>query len=272
MPQPRDAKLSSLKRRFGALWVLSFVLAAGCNTQYSAEKLFWRANQIKREIAKSPEATPPGLYVKAKEAFEAVIARFPKTEQAIASQMAVGDLLALQKDYAGAEAAYRAVPVKFQVNKNMEAQVHQAVARLKEKQGLWDEAQEIYQKITRDYDQTLIALSIPVYIARRFAKEKDIPQANKYYADAIKYYLGVESKYPRTRLALAAMDIRFQCYADRGIWPEALQVLDLVRETFPNTPEAQRAELTKKRIEEGLQKQAQAREKKEPAPKAGGTK
>lgn len=245
-----------------ALVTVSFFALSACNRQYSTEKLFWKADQMKAEIARSPDATPPGQYATAREAFEKVIAYYPKSDIAVAAQISIGDLFSYQKDWTNAEMAYRSVLDKFPKSRELEVQVKMAIGHMKEVQGKMSEGVEIYKDIINNYDDTVTALKLPLMLARsKIKKGWDQEKIKALYKDAVTFYAKIQAKYPKTKIASGAMDLLFQCYSDQGMWDLALKELDKIQEEFPNSIDAQRAQGGKQRIIEALKAAETARAK-----------
>ena len=65
----------------------------GCTGKYQAERLFFKAERLKVTIMERPETTPPVMYDQARQAFQEVSDRFPKSPQAPKADLAVAERL-----------------------------------------------------------------------------------------------------------------------------------------------------------------------------------
>ncbi len=232
--------------------LLLLALAAGCGGTYEAEKLYWKADRLKKAVQRTPEGTPQGLFQKARDAFEKVRTRFPGTAQADFAQISIAELHALEGNAAAAEAAFGEAIRSHPDDEEIRFQAERGLAALWEKQGDWDKALAQYRRIMREYETRPAVLSIPIYVARRYVLAKDKAAADAAYGEAAAYYARLEQKYPRSPLALACLWETYQCHADRGLWPEALETLGRIRKDYPGTREAERALAARLRILRGL--------------------
>ena len=100
----------------------------------------------------------------------------------------------------------------------------------------------------------MTALNAPWMIAYHYAKES--PQdARTYYQNAIVYYQQIEKKYPKSQLALTALELHFQCLTKLGQWQQALTILQTIQKGYPTTLQSARARIASAKIIEKFKKE-----------------
>jgi tetratricopeptide (TPR) repeat protein len=261
-----------IRRGTGAL-LLALALA-GCGGEYAGEKLLWKSERLLSEIQKNPSGTPVGLYARTRSMLEEVTRRYPGTGLSSQALLDLGALAALQKDDAKAEAFFERVEKESSKD---EARVQQAIAAragLREERGRWDEALALYQELIHKHAPSPVVLSAPLHIARHYVREKDLEKARAAYGEALGYYQAIVSKYPKSRVALDALNHAFLCFSDGNQRAQALEVLQLIRQEYPGTPEAAQAvrvrlQILKEMKGEGA-KAASAKPPETPSPASSG--
>jgi len=238
--------------RFAPLFAAAAIFLAGCGGEYAAEKLYWKANKIRRAILINPVGAPPGQYRKAREAFQRVIRKHPQSNKATQAQIVIGELHALEGNTEKAEEILTELANAKQDNNELAAALNYSIGRMHEKVGKWDRALKDYNKILQKYPETLTVISLRAHIARSYAQRKEYVPAKQFYREAIQYYIGVEKKYPGTQQALVAFKYHAQCLVEMGLWEEALRVLDALLTQYPGTPDAAKALIVKSKLLKGL--------------------
>lgn len=224
------------------LFIVLFL--GGCSSEYSAERLLWEANQLKKTIAQSPEGSPPGLYKKAREAFQEVVQEYPETKSALVASLSIGELYALEGELNKAAECFEQVSKKSEsVDKEFSAKTMIALAKIEEQKGNWNQANSIYQNALEKYKGAYSVLGIPIYIARYLKSRNMMEDAEKQYQTAVAYYEGIEKEQPDSKISLLAYDFHLNCYIDRKMWQETLEILKTIQDNYPGTQEAAAAKV-----------------------------
>ncbi|MGQ0644268.1 MAG: tetratricopeptide repeat protein, partial [Elusimicrobiota bacterium] len=233
------------------------ILLAGCGAEYSAEKMAWKAGREKQRLSAAPLA-PAGVYVKARNAYEDIIRRHPDSPQAAEAFLSIGELYALQKDEAKAEQILREAAARYEKNhREVGARAVTALARMKESAGRWDEAQALYAE-AMGYEGTVAGVQAAFWKARASRTLGEFGEAGRHYAESVDYLTRMEKEHAGSRVAMAALEVRYQCHADRQQWRDAMAALEALRLRYPDTFAARRALAMKRDVMRNLRRAAPA--------------
>lgn len=222
-------------KRLGSFIVIALLAAsiAGCSNEYQSERYLYRATKLARHIIMAPESVPPQEFNKALNSYELVFTRYPDSASAKRARMGIGSLYLAKKENIKAREVFNKALELYPNDKVICIEARFAIAKNYESQDLWDKALAEYKGIITDYPDTEIGLSLPVYIARYFEKEKDAIGANNAYRDAIAHYKSLAEKNPNTILGFRAQDYIVICYTRQENWQEAVNSLEKIVTDYP---------------------------------------
>ncbi|MDP2911048.1 MAG: tetratricopeptide repeat protein, partial [Candidatus Omnitrophota bacterium] len=102
-----------------------------------------------------------------------------------------------------------------------------------ELEGLWDKALLEYSGIIRKHPDTQAAFDLPIYIARYYEKQNDIPARNAAYLKAVAHYKVLAEKYPNTDMGFLAESLVVTCYMNQEDWSAALGATEKLLDDYP---------------------------------------
>ena len=221
------SKLPSLHNSLAkTVLCLSLLLpAAGCSVNYTGERLFWKAQRLSLPIGKNPSKATPAQMTAARAAYEAVIARAPGTAWAGRSQLAVGSLYAVEKDFPRARDAYALVLQNYNAFKELCLSARVAIAKTHELERHWDETREAYRDIAEHHPWSMPGLQAPLYIARIHEQHQQQEEATKAYERALRIYNKLLLDAPTPELATQVKGFLVMADQRLGRWDDAVKTL-----------------------------------------------
>lgn len=223
-----------MKRLSSLILVLFLAFGiAGCSQEYQSERYLYKATKLARHIIMAPDSVPPQEFNKALNSYELVFTKYPNSASAKRARMGTGALYSARKEYIKAREAFNKALDLYPNDKAICVEARIAIARSYESQDLWDKALAEYKGIIRDYPHTETGLSLPMYIARRYEKEKDAVGTSNAYKEAIAHYKEISEKNPNTVLDFMAQDFIVMCYTKQENWIEAVNSLEKIVMEYP---------------------------------------
>ncbi len=235
-----------MKRRFpvGIAVILATIILVGCGGEYPAEKLFWKASKLSKEVFANPEGTPTGQFKEAVSAFQRVIDKYPESRKAGEAQFMIGGLYVARNDLTRARQEFSKVITEYADRVDLCVKAKLKIGETYETEKDWNAALRQYNEIICKYPHSVEALQLPLYIARRYLKAGKTAEASSAYASALESYNKIVSQHPRTNLALAAQDFIASCYIDQQQWGNAIEALRVMVDTYPDGPKTPTALFT----------------------------
>lgn len=222
--------MSHVSRLAQTVLGLSLLLTAvGCSANYNGERLFWKAKRLSVPIGNNPSKATPEQVTAARAAYDRVIAHAPGTPWAGRSQLAVGSLYAMQKEYAKARDAYALVLQNYNAMQDICLAARVAIAKTHELEQHWKEAVSAYRDIAGYHPWSVSGLEAPLYIARLYEQQQEAAEATKAYERAIRIYNKLLLDAPTPEAATQVKS--FLVVADQRLekWDDAIHILqDLI--------------------------------------------
>ena len=225
---------------------------SGTNNIYNAEKMFFEAEKIKKNILINPDIANPEEYEKADNAYQKIIEIFNQNNKVREIKTIVGrswlaraELLLLQKKYDDAINVYQKIIQRSDSDKELSAVAQYSIASSLQKLQRFDAAIDAYQRVVRNYQPVLSdtllpnmnILQIPIYIARLYRQQQKNHLVDQQYADARAYYQRICQQYPRSMISLAAENQIAVSFGDQGQWEQAVEMLNGMILKYQNMPE-----------------------------------
>ena len=236
MRQPSRGE--TLRRRAGqvAVCLAASALISGCSANYNGERLFWKAQQLNKALAKEGHLSPEQLTTVVN-AFNKVIQKTPDTSWAARANLIVGSLYASQKRFTEAREVYQLLLQNYNQYKELSLGARVAIAKTYEAEDNWSEAVKSYRDIAEFHPWTRMGLEAPLYIAAMHEKHQERDLAMKAYESAAKRYGKLIPDAPTPELGNQAKAFLALAYQRLGDWQQAISVLE---DLASNTPEANR--------------------------------
>lgn len=212
--------------RHTLLFFVLLALLSGCGSQYSAEKLYWQANQASKELAKGRplDKLDSHDYDKIISGYRRLVERFPLEAVSAQSQFIITQIYVLRKQYPKAEEELVKVIQNFSNNAELASQAQFMIGNLYERQGKQKKAILEYEKVSDLHPLSRIGLKMPVYIAEYYQRDKNEVEAVKAYDKAIKYYKNLVNEYSGTSFSAVLKDYLALAYVSQGSWNKAVDI------------------------------------------------
>lgn len=218
-----------------AFILILFILfsATGCSQEYQSERYLYRATKLARGILISPEMILPREFDQALKAYKLVFERYPDTWSAKRARIALGSLYLAKKQNIKARAAFKKALELYPDDKKISMEARFATAKSYEQEGTWNKAALEYAGLIKDYPDTGMGLSLPIYVARHYELEKNIVERDRAYMKAISHYANISEKNPNTVLGFRAQNLIVMCYSKKEDWPQAVNSLEKLVMDYP---------------------------------------
>ena len=215
--------------------ILVFMLTGilGCSQQYQAERSLYKAIQLSKDIIATPDAVPPSQFNKAIAAYTFVFEKYPETIIARKARMAMGSLYVAKKEYAKSREVFKKTFELYPDDKAVAIEARFSIGKSYELEGSWESALAEYTGIIRKYPDTQAGFDLPIYIARYYEKQKDIPARNAAYLKAVGHYKALAEKYPNTDMGFLSESMIVTCYMNQEDWGTALEALEKILADYP---------------------------------------
>jgi len=218
--------------------LLLILVLTGCSQQYKAEKAFYWASKYSEDIFKDPKNIPPFKFDKALAEFQAVIDKYPQTDQAIQSHLLIANLYIIKEKYQDAISVFQKMLTKYTENRELQAKTMISIGACYEKMNDWDNAYKNYRAAFEKYPDTKSALQVPAYILAHYLGNKDKENAELAYQQALQDYKKLMADVTNPQAAYGAGNMLAECYMRMGDWADLLATLHGMVNKYPQSPEA----------------------------------
>lgn len=222
-------------KRFSGLLVLTILfILAGCagSDQYSVEKKYWKARQLKDRIVEQPEAYTAKDLEKAVLALKDFNRQYPNERLAIEAELDIATLYMVKNEFEKAREQLREIINNHASSQLICSEALFLIGNSYQVEGKWEEALAEYQKLEQDYPQTARGLDIPIYIAQYYKSSGQAKRMAEAYREAIKYYTQLNQQYPNTQLGFYVSRSAGRCYMELQDWARALEVFQNILENY----------------------------------------
>jgi TolA-binding protein len=173
---------------------------------------------------------------KAIECYNQVIERYPGTDYAAQSGFRLLQLYFFKGDYVKAREWCLQILDKQKDNKELAAEATLLLARTYEKEGNWEEAAKIYDKVTQEFSTSLAALRVPIIKAKHYQEVGQVEMANSIYASAMLDYQRLIADNPDAPIAVDAQDLISLVYVNQENWNGLIEHLNALLAKVEGTP------------------------------------
>lgn len=214
------------------------IFLTGCSQQYKAEKAFYWASKYSEDIFKDPKNIPPFKFDKAMADFQAVVDKYPQTDQAIQAHLMIANLYIVREKYQDAINVFQVMLNKYTGNRELEAKTMLSIGTCYERINDWNNAYKNYRGAFEKYPDTKSALQVPAYILEHYLKVKDKGNADKAYQQSLQDYKKLMADGTNPQSAYGAGNMLAECYMRMGDWADLLAVLNGMVNKYQQSPEA----------------------------------
>ncbi|MBI4115667.1 MAG: tetratricopeptide repeat protein [Candidatus Omnitrophica bacterium] len=100
------------------------------------------------------------------------------------------------------------------------------IGRAFQEEGLWAEAQKVYDEIGKEHPTTVASLQVPFMVSLYYEQQNQPEKVEEILDEAIKQYELIEKEHPGTRLAKQARRFMYNAFAKKGDWDKFLANVD----------------------------------------------
>ncbi len=234
------------KLLIGIITFLSLMQCSNENSKvgdiYLAEKMFYKAGQIEKNILINPAIASPEEYENAEQIYRRLIQQLNDDKQQMpevknivrTSWLALANLNLLRNNYDKAIGVYQEIISKATSDSDLRAIAQYSIGMSYEKLQRLDEAIAAYQRLVQEYppvqgDSLLPNFTImqtPIYISRLYRQQGKDAMADQQLEQARRYYQQVTARWPNSPIAVAAQDQLAASYGEQGQWSLAAEVMN----------------------------------------------
>ncbi len=177
-----------------------------------------------------------GDTARARALMEDLIAKYPNHEVTPQSRFELARMLFAQNQNEPARQMLKQVIAADEANNpGLAARAHEELALSYEREGEWNFALNEYRWIAKQYEVFPPALKALLRVAEHYAQKNEIALAAKAYGEAVAYYQGLITKYPRSMLAALAQEHIANCFIAQERWDEAAAAASGIESILDNT-------------------------------------
>ncbi len=236
--------------------ILALLMLAGCTDhsleeQYTAERMFFRADKLRQSVMLNPRIASVTDYDAALAAYERLWDRFQnRSENAVIEQVKkqslvrIAELWALRGEVQMALATYDRFLENYPRDEKFGAFIHFANAKGNERIFNIDKAITEYEALVANFgqiedpfDMQENVLNVPLKIARLKRSKAEITEPNNAYKEALRYYDAVLEKWPDSPAAFLTSYYKASVHADLGEWHEMTRLLTKLVKQYPDREE-----------------------------------
>jgi tetratricopeptide (TPR) repeat protein len=214
-----------------AVYVALSVL--GSNSEYAAERLFYRAVKTNSRLAINPDVAPPAMLKAVENDLNRILKRFSGTNTAMAAHVALAEFYLSHKKYDQALAAINNCMGLYKHDVNILSRMQFLKGMAYEKQDRWDKALREYILLRDKYSTTSLGMQIPLYIGRYYLIKEMDGDAGDAYNKAIVFYKELEKKNRNNINGYAAANLLLRVYMDRRQYEKAGKTVQDIINNYP---------------------------------------
>jgi tetratricopeptide (TPR) repeat protein len=212
-------------RRWAALALIPVSVTA-CSQNYTAERMFWKAQQTHADVLKDPAKASDDKLAAAVHDFQQIVEKVPGTMWAGRAQLAVGTLQLSHKQFDAARDSFGRVLQNYNRHGDLALRARVAIAKSHEAEDHWKNAVEIYKEISEYHPWSQIGLEAPLYIAANYEKRKNSAEATTAYERAVRIYSRMIPDAPSPSLSMQVKGYLTLAYQRLNKWDDAIKLLE----------------------------------------------
>ncbi len=202
-------------------------------SEYTAEKLLYKASRIYKEIALNPDVAPPRMLASVERGLRKVVTRFPDGKTAKTAHVKLVEIYFTHKEYD------KAIPVADEILKKYKDDIATSSkaqfikAACYEMKNEWDNALAELTILKEKYLNTALGLQVPFYIASYYRKKDNPQEAKKAFQEAAVFYKGLKENNKGTMLGYASSTILLQVYMYLEQYEDAGNLVEDIITDYP---------------------------------------
>ena len=198
---------------------------------YCAERELWKIDRKLGFIASHQESTPDYAINQLVNRYRSFIKKYSGSLYAKRSQLMIGDLYSLRKNYSQARLEYQKA---VGTDEELSAQAQLAIARTHELEGHWDKAFIIYKSVMQNYPDTNSGFSTPMYLISHLVSSGDQKAyTDQAYRDAIVFYRSIAVKNPKSKIEYNALKMIAICQLNQKDWSGTVKTMGEIMLKYP---------------------------------------
>lgn len=205
------------------------------DSEYGAERLFYRASKNNEKILINPEVAPATMLAAIENDLQRILKKYPKSETAKKAHLKLAEFYTTNKRYDKAIATLNVIMQTYEKNQDILSAAQFLKGVTYEKQGEWGAALKEYVTLRNKFPTTQLGLQVPIYIGRYYARRGKQAEAKEAYKEAVTFYEKLEGDNRGKMLGYAASMLLLQAYLAIKDHEQAGRV---VKETIYNYPSA----------------------------------
>lgn len=211
------------------------VLFSGCNKEYMAEREFYKAEQLLKQVklTEGAEALSP-----AAEGFQRVVDKYPSSKKALQSLELISNIRLKQKNYAAAREAMADIVRNFSTDTNRVADARFRIAQIYELEKNWDGANRTYWELAEFSPLNIKGLYAPIRVLTYYKNQGDVRELDKAYVRTLDHYIKLEKQIGPIDSVAPVKNYLAMAYMIKGDDDKALETWRQIYEQFPEHPYA----------------------------------
>lgn len=202
-------------------------------SEYPVEKKLWAAKKQFEGISQDPKVVPEKKFADVIAQYERIIQQYPRSKLLSRIYLQIGRIYMLKGDYAKARTVFAELIQRFSQEPEFCAEALFNTGRTFELEVDFKNAVKTYRAVWQQYPKTEVGLAVPGYIANYCLYSGKQEEAQKFFAEAVGYYIQVAKDSGRSLEGYRALRFLASCYLAQQNWPAAVDTLARMLLDFP---------------------------------------
>ncbi len=230
---------------YAGILISVFVVFSLCDlkSDYLAERQVWRIDQKLQKYAREPQVIPRFSYEQLISSYRRVIKQFPESYLCPKIYTQIAGAHFLKKDYEAARAEYQVILEKYPQNTELLTRTQFNIAKTYEAAGQWSQALRVYDSLKKDHEQTIVGMSVPLYLADHYQRQGEGQLFLQAAQEAVEQYQSLIARFPDSAVEFNASQFLSDVYVLQKRWTEGVEargkiLLKFIKTTLLNQQSA----------------------------------
>ena len=214
---------------FAALSIISV------DSEYAAEKLFYKAMRTYSKILINPDVIPPAMFRSVENDLSTLLKKYPNTVMAKTANISLSELYVTGKRYQDAQSVIRSAMSKYKDDVIVMSILQFMKGAIYEKMKQWDKALVEFRILMDKYPCTQTGLQVPLRIGSYYKMKGDEAALKDAYKEAVKFYKKIERDNSGKMPGYMASMLLIQSYINLEDYESAGAALEAALIKYPSS-------------------------------------
>jgi tetratricopeptide (TPR) repeat protein len=204
----------------------------GRNSDYAAEKSFWKINKDYERIMREPALVPEITFDELVSEYEKFSVKFPHSHLTPLAQVYIGNVDLSKKDYESARNVFEKIVINYPENKVIGVQAVAGIGSSYALQEDYDNAIRTYDRIIKEYPLSELGFKAPLLKLRYYYKQNKREAGEQAFRDALSYYDVLITENKGKAVEYRALKMKAALYLEMEMPRDAVNILGEIMTGF----------------------------------------